>query len=49
MLGKALTVAGDGADAQEAYATGFEVAERKGDKLAAMDMRVFLKRLQKAG
>jgi len=49
MLGKALTEAGDGAAAREAYATGIEVAERKGDKQAAKEMRVFLKRLQKAG
>ncbi len=49
MLGKALTEAGDGAAAGEAYTTGIEVAERKGDKQAAKEMRVFLKRLQKAG
>ncbi len=49
MLGKALTEAGDNAAAQEAYTSGIEVAERKGDKQAAKEMRVFLKRLQKAG
>lgn len=49
LLGKALTEAGDAAAAMAAYRTGIEVAERKGDKQAAKEMQVFLKRLQKAG
>lgn len=49
LLGKALAEAGDGAGAQDAYRTGIEVAERKGDVQAAKEMRVFLKRLEKAG
>jgi predicted Zn-dependent protease len=48
LLGKALTEAGDAVAAIEAYHTGIEIAERKGDKQAAKEMRVFLKRLQKA-
>lgn len=49
LLGKALTEAGDAAAAMAAYRSGIEVAERKGDKQAAKEMRVFLKRLEKAG
>lgn len=49
LLGKALTEAGDTDAAKIAYRTGIEVAERKGDKQAAKEMQVFLKRLEKAG
>ena len=49
LLGKALTEAGDAPAAMAAYRTGIEVAERKGDKQAVKEMRVFLKRLEKAG
>ncbi len=48
LLGKALTEAGDTAAAITAYSTGIDVAERKGDKQAAKEMQVFLKRLKKA-
>jgi predicted Zn-dependent protease len=49
LLGKALTETGDAPAAISAYRTGIEVAERKGDKQAAKEMQVFLKRLEKAG
>ena len=48
LLGKALTEAGDAPAAKDAYRSGIEVAERKGDNQAAKEMRVFLKRLEKA-
>jgi Tfp pilus assembly protein PilF len=44
---KALAEAGRGDAAVDAYETGIEVAERKGDKQAAKEMRVFHKRLLK--
>lgn len=47
-LGRALTAAGRGADAQAAYERGAQVAERRGDQQAAKEMRVFGKRLQRA-
>ena len=47
LLGKAHTEAGDAAAAMQAYRTGVDVAERKGDKQAAKEMRVFLRRLEK--
>jgi predicted Zn-dependent protease len=46
-LGKAQTEAGNRSAAMLAYQTGIKVAERKGDKQAAKEMRVFLKRLEK--
>lgn len=46
LLGKALTSSGDEAGAIEAYRQGIETAERNGDKQAAREMQVFLKRLQ---
>ena len=49
LLGKALTEAGDKDAAKTAYRAGIEVAERKGDKQAAKEMQVFLKRLEKTG
>lgn len=45
--GKALSEAGDLQGAIDAYARGIEVAERRGDKQAAKEMRVFHKRLCK--
>ena len=48
LLGKALSEVGDPGAAIAAYRTGIEVAERKGDKQAAKEMQVFLKRLEKA-
>lgn len=47
-LGKAFAEAGRASEAMEAYASGIQVAEKKGDIQAAKEMRVFLKRLQKA-
>lgn len=47
-LGKALTQAGRTAEAFEAYQAGIAAAERQGDVQAGKEMRVFLKRLQKA-
>jgi len=47
LLGKALADAGHHDDAIKAYEDGIKVAEEKGDKQAAKEMAVFLKRLQK--
>ncbi len=47
LLGKALAEAGDAGAAMVAYRSGIAVAERKGDKQAAKEMQVFLKRLEK--
>ncbi len=47
LLGKALTEAGDVPDAMQTYRHGIDVAEKKGDKQAAKEMQVFLKRLEK--
>ena len=48
LLGKALAEAGDTTQAMQAYRQGIEVAEKKGDKQAAKEMVVFLKRLEKS-
>ncbi|HET7570217.1 MAG TPA: tetratricopeptide repeat protein [Gammaproteobacteria bacterium] len=47
LYGKALVAAGRNADAAEAYARGIEVANGRGDKQAAREMQVFLRRLEK--
>ncbi len=47
ILGKALERAEKPDDAIGVYEQGIEVAERKGDKQAAREMQVFLKRLRK--
>jgi predicted Zn-dependent protease len=47
MLGKALAEAGQDDNAIAAYKDGIRSAEHKGDKQAAKEMQVFLKRLQK--
>ena len=47
LLGKALTDAGHKDEAIKAYKDGIKVAEEKGDKQAAKEMTVLLKRLQK--
>jgi Tfp pilus assembly protein PilF len=47
LLGKALADAGRHDEAIKAYEDGIKVAEEKGDKQAAKEMAVFLKRLQK--
>ncbi|MBL8437814.1 MAG: tetratricopeptide repeat protein [Zoogloeaceae bacterium] len=48
LLAKALTTLGDVAGAQAAYREGIAVAEAKGDVQAAKEMKVFLRRLDKA-
>ena len=45
LLGKALVAAHDDAGARAAYASGIAAANAKGDKQAAKEMGVFLKRL----
>ena len=47
LLGRALAESGDEAGAIGAYRSGIEAAERRGDKQAAKEMGVFLRRLQK--
>jgi Tfp pilus assembly protein PilF len=47
LLGRALEANGDRAGAAEAYRSGIEAAERKGDKQAAREMTVFLRRLER--
>ena len=47
LLGKALTQAGDGEGAKVAYENGIAAATAKGDKQAAKEMTVFLKRLHR--
>lgn len=49
LLGKALAESGRPQEAIEAYRAGIEAAERKGDKQAAREMAVFLRRLEKSG
>ena len=48
-LGRALRDSGDDGAAAAAFRSGIEAAERRGDKQAAKEMQVFLKRLDKAG
>ena len=47
-LGSALAAAGRAADAVQSYERGIAVAERRGDRQAAKEMRVFAKRLRAA-
>ena len=47
LYGKALEATGDTGAAIDAYERGIEVAEGKGDKQAAREMTVFLKRLRR--
>jgi Tfp pilus assembly protein PilF len=47
LLGKALVQAGDAAAAAAAYRAGIAAAGRRGDKQAAKEMTVFLRRLEK--
>ena len=47
LLGKALVEAGEAEEAAEAYRKGIVVAQEKGDKQAAKEMAVFLRRLEK--
>jgi uncharacterized protein HemY len=48
LYGKALAASGQRVKAARVYEQGIAAAERKGDKQAAKEMRVFLKRLQGA-
>lgn len=48
LLGKALAESGRRDEALGAYRRGIEVAEKRGDKQAAKEMSVFLRRLEKA-
>ncbi len=47
LLGKALAAGADAAGAMTAYRSGLEAATRRGDKQAAKEMTVFLRRLEK--
>ena len=46
LLGKALTESGRPAEAIEAYRAGIAAAQTRGDKQAAKEMTVFLRRLE---
>ena len=46
-LGKAGEQAGDAALAMDAYRRGIDAAEQRGDKQAAKQMRVFLRRVER--
>ena len=48
LLGRALEETGERAGAIDAYRHGIEAAARHGDKQAAKEMTVFLRRLEKA-
>lgn len=48
LLGKASAEGGDTEKAMRVFTRGIEIAEQQGDIQAAKEMRVFLKRLQKA-
>lgn len=48
LLGRALSAAERYDEAIDAYRTGIEVAEQKGDLQAAKEMGVFVKRLEKS-
>ena len=47
VLGQARAAAGDAAGAAESFRRGIEVADARGDRQAAKEMRVFLRRLEK--
>jgi predicted Zn-dependent protease len=47
LLGRALDAAGASADALIAFHEGIAVAERKGDKQAAREMSVFVRRIER--
>ena len=48
LLGQALAQSGDAAGAMQAYRDGIAAAQDKGDKQAAKEMTVFLRRLERA-
>lgn len=47
LLGKALVDSGDAEGAKAAYRSGIEAANARGDKQAAKEMTVFLRRLER--
>lgn len=47
LLGKACLTAGDATGAAQAWMQGIAVADQRGDKQAAKEMAVFLRRLQR--
>jgi predicted Zn-dependent protease len=47
LLGKAFAASGREEQALDAWRRGIEVAEAKGDKQAAAEMKVFLRRIEK--
>ena len=47
LLGKALADSGRAPEALEAYRSGIEAADKKGDKQAGKEMAVFAKRIEK--
>lgn len=49
LLGKALSAQGLREEAVRAYRAGIQAAGRRGDKQAAKEMTVFLRRLEKEG
>jgi Tfp pilus assembly protein PilF len=49
LLGQTLAAASRAEDAADAYRQGIAIADRRGDRQAAKEMRVFLKRLEKSG
>ena len=49
LLGKACAEAGDPGAAADAYRRGIAAANAKGDRQAAREMEVFLRRLERAG
>lgn len=49
LLGKALAQLGEDEAAADAWRNGIAQAEARGDKQAAREMEVFLRRLEKAG
>jgi len=49
LLGATLANAGDSHAAIAAYRAGIAAAEKRGDKQAQKEMRVFLRRLEKSG
>ena len=48
LFGRALSAQGRSAEAIDAYRKGIAAAEKRGDKQAAKEMAVFLRRLEKA-
>jgi len=47
LLGKAFVASGQDVDARTAFGSGIEAATRNGDRQAAKEMAVFLRRLEK--